>query len=146
MTLITDRTMDDVRHALDLRQKMLDGTATADEETEYLSGTLKGTYNASDMNRVANAARVVADAIGSNVIMRNDWPVDDIPTPADLAGYIMDLSSIRSMLQNAPAIPESIVFDFSGANAIEEMLVYAEDYIRRMQNPRANLVYSGGIF
>lgn len=144
MTLITDRTQADVDYVKSLRDKILAGTATAEEETEFLTANLKGAYNAADLNRVGNAMLVVAKKLGVPVNPKTDWAATDIPTPVQLANYITDLQRVHDAVHGAPDIPGSAIIDYAGANAIEEMLLYADDYADRINAPRANLAYSGG--
>ena len=58
LNLITDRTQADVDYAARLNAAGWDGM-TEDERTAWTLG-LKGTYNASDLNRVGNAVNYVA--------------------------------------------------------------------------------------
>lgn len=63
-TLITDRTAADVERVKYLRGRINAGTATAAEKAEW--GTaLKGAYNASDLNRVSDAAAYLAARLTS---------------------------------------------------------------------------------
>lgn len=50
--LIFDRTQSDVNRVQSLTQKMIAGTATEAEKEEWLSGKMKGAWNASDLNRI----------------------------------------------------------------------------------------------
>ena len=58
LSLITDRTQADVDRVRQLAQKVF-GNMTADEKTKWLNG-LKGSSNASDLNRVGAAVAYVA--------------------------------------------------------------------------------------
>ena len=59
MNLIYDRTAADVERALALAKKAEAGTLTDAEKTEWLAG-MKGSYNATDMNRVEAAVQTLA--------------------------------------------------------------------------------------
>lgn len=50
--LIFDRTQSDVDRVQSLTQKLIAGTATEAEREEWLGGKMKGTWNASDLNRI----------------------------------------------------------------------------------------------
>lgn len=59
MNLIYDRTAEDVERALALAKKAEAGTLTDAEKTEWLAG-MKGSYNATDLNRVEAAVKQLA--------------------------------------------------------------------------------------
>ena len=61
-TLITDRAQLDVDRVKQLAERISTGTATQAEITEYLTD-LKGSYNASDLNRVGTACAYLYDLI-----------------------------------------------------------------------------------
>ena len=61
-TLITDRSQSDVAYYEDLRSKYITRTITSEQKVEWDSG-LKGTYNASDVNRVESAVAYLQDAV-----------------------------------------------------------------------------------
>lgn len=63
--LIFDRTQADVTRVDVLKAKMLSGNATPAEKAEWLAG-MKGAYNASDMNRVTLAVKVLAERMNRN--------------------------------------------------------------------------------
>ncbi len=58
--LIFDRTQADVNRVKTLTQKLIAGTATDAEKSEWLAG-MKGAYNASDLNRVGSAVEYLND-------------------------------------------------------------------------------------
>ena len=64
-TLVYDRTEGDVTRVATLRKKILSRTATDEEKQEWLRG-MKGAYNASDMNRVTVAMKVLAERLSSD--------------------------------------------------------------------------------
>lgn len=64
MNLIYDRTAADVERALALAKKAEAGTLTDTEKTEWLAG-MKGCYNASDLNRVESAVKLLAATLTS---------------------------------------------------------------------------------
>lgn len=71
-SLIFDRNQSDVDHTAELRRKMQSGeTLTAEEQEEYFSGLLKGSYNVNDMNRVNAAVREL-----SAMLTEVGYPVD----------------------------------------------------------------------
>ena len=102
----------------------------------------RGTYNASDLNRVNTAmaylngwlsdAGYVTGYAGQGIA----WAIDDIPLQAQMADYLS--------LANAPAIPASMEFlTHEGANHIERVLVLTDQIRARLK--RSPFV-SGEIF
>lgn len=63
--LVFDRVQADVERVKTLTQKMIDGTANDAERNEWLSGSMKGSYNASDLNRVGAAVEYLTEALYS---------------------------------------------------------------------------------
>ena len=61
---ITDRTQHDVLRWRQLRDKGL-AKMTAAELSEWFSGTMKGAYNVSDLNRVGLALNVIRDRLAT---------------------------------------------------------------------------------
>lgn len=108
-TLVTDRTQADV-----------------DSRNE------KGTYNAADLNRVQSAMEYIAGCLqdyGYPVVLQElpAWADNDIPTEAQMAAYLNNLSTLRSAisaLQTTPEAPDSMaLLTWVGANNIEQILI-----------------------
>ena len=83
-TLVTDRTQADV----DARND-------------------KGTYNASDLNRVGAAVAYVAGRLlecGTSVDVspKQDWPESDTPTASQMERYRSDVAALRDALAAMP--------------------------------------------
>lgn len=132
-TLITDRSAEDLRYVETLAGKGFSGMTQA-EKTAWLSG-LKGSYNATDLNRVGNAIQYISEklyAAGYSVQVKpkTDWRREDIPTPEQMKHYLDDVEMIRKCLAVFPTTPdvppdmENLVY--SEANAIEQILVDLE--------------------
>ena len=128
-TLITDRTQADV----DARNG-------------------KGTYNASDLNRVAAAMNYVAGRLDSagydpHISPKTDWKDDDWVDPAAQAVYIGYLAELRSqfaMMQTTPPVPNDMEkLTYQEANDIEKIL---EDIDRLLANASQAWFYSGDIY
>ena len=138
--LITDRTKSDVERARRLTSIGI-SEMSADDAAEWYSG-LRGAYNASDMNRVGEAVRYLADLLTGygyavDVTASQDWTIADAPSESELARYLADVSAVRSALtmqDNTPLLPDSMVgMTWIGANNIERVLAAVEDSIRRME-------------
>lgn len=128
-TLITDRTQADV----DARNG-------------------KGTYNASDLNRVAVAMIYVADRLRAagydpHISPKTDWKDDDWVDPAAQAvylGYLAELRSQFAMMQTTPPVPNDMEkLTYQEANDIEKIL---EDIGRLLTNASQAWFYSGDIY
>lgn len=141
LNLITDRTQADVDYAARLNEAGWDGM-TEDERTAWTLG-LKGTYNASDLNRVGNAVNYVAGRLESAgysapVDPKIDWLESDIPTESSMERYLEDVETIRStltVLPGTPDVPEDMVgLTYEEANDIERILLAVDTLITNMIN------------
>lgn len=112
----------------------------------------RGTYNASDLNRVNTAMayldRWLSEAGYITGYANQDiaWAMDDIPLQARMADYLSNVGAIGGTfpLANAPAIPASMEFlTHEGANHIERVLVLTDQIRARLK--RSPFV-SGEIF
>lgn len=147
-TLITDRTASDAASWTALKEKGLSGM-TAEELAEWLGG-MKGSYNATDMNRVGVAVRYIAARMGEtgyrlDVSPQTDWSVGDIPTAADLSAYLDQLDVLRGKLNEVlaayqtesqyelpPTPPDMEGLTFQEANDIEKILKAVHDQLQYM--------------
>lgn len=136
--LVYDRTQADVDRVFTLRNKILSGglNALSDEErAEYMAG-LKGAYNATDLNRIGEAVKYIADRmialpgelevyrISKNVddspayhvpydpdtvivTAKRDWTYADTPTETQMTRFLADLTCLRGQL-TLPAYAPSV--------------------------------------
>ena len=131
-SLIFDREQADVDAAAQLRQKVASHTATPAEMTRWLNSDLKGTYNASDLDRVERAVRYLDEELAAygyaagTIGRPEEWTKEDFPTESDMQRYLKNLRALRNTLRvlaTTPDIPASMAFfGFAGANDIEKML------------------------
>lgn len=136
-TLITDRTQADV-------------TAKND----------KGTYKASDLNRVGAAMNYVAARLreqgyDTHISPKTDWKNEDWVDQAAQAVYLGDLAELRkqfTMLASTPEVPPRILatainsndgLTYTWANDIEQILM---DIDALLTNIDAGWLYSGEIY
>lgn len=128
-TLVTDRTQADVDRVDALSGKGLEGMTPA-ELAEYLAG-MKGAYNATDLNRVTEAMEYTAERLRSygyaiELAHARSWLATDIPTPAQMDGYLADLSALRhvlAVLPTTPVVPPDMEgLTYQEANDIEKIL------------------------
>lgn len=151
-TLVTDRTQQDVAYAKQLIDKLVTGTATDAEKSEWNSFTLKGAYNYTDLNRVGAAMQYVADRLSEfgyavSIDPKLDWTSSDWPTPETMGTYLADLAELRSkfaMMQTTPTVPEDMEkLTYTEANNIEKIL---EDIDYLLTNTEKGWFYSGEVF
>ena len=139
-TLITDRTQADVQ-----------------------AWNNKGTYNATDLNRVTHAMEYLVDRLRSygyfvryepvkvphteNNLDDYTWYHSDIPQAIELNAYLQNVRWLRDamvLLPNTPEVPDDMEgFTFAEANDIEQILVNIETIINLMLS---SIIYSVEIF
>lgn len=138
-TLITDRTESDVTYAAQLAQKGWAAMSAA-ERTAWIAG-LKGSYNATDLNRVGAAVAYVATELSDigyavSVNPKTDWVISDIPTLAQMTAYLNDIDAIRSALSvpsGIPSVPDSMAqLNYTKANHIERILVEIDQLVQNI--------------
>ena len=129
-------------------------------KADVINGTEKGSYNASDLNRVGAAMNYVADRLKAqgydpHISPKTDWKDGDWVTPAAQAVYLGDLAELRkqfAMLQSTPEVPPRILatainsndgLTYTWANDIEQILMDLDDSITRM---KVSMFYAGEIY
>lgn len=150
LNLITDRTQADVDRVRYLSAKGWDGM-TEEEKAEWRT-SLKGAYNASDLNRVGAAVnylagRFTAYGYGVDVAPKLDWTVTDIPIRSSMDRYLSDVRELRdqfAVMQSTPPVPEDMEgLTYREANNIEQILV---DLDFLLTNISAGWYYSGEVY
>lgn len=115
-------------------------------------GNAKGTYNASDLNRVGAAMNYVADRLRAagydpHISPKTDWKDDDWVDPAAQAVYLGDLAELRkqfTLYETTPEVPPDLEkLNYIEANSIEQILV---DIDALLTNIAAGWLYSGEIY
>lgn len=134
IALVRDRTEGDVQRVIYLTKRHRAGTATEEETAEFIDPTLKGAYNATDMNRVGAAVYYLADRLATQagetaeVVAKRDWTTADIPTIGETETYLNDVAAIRAEVEDilpetTPQVPDDMVaFTYTEANDIEQIL------------------------
>lgn len=129
-------------------------------KSDVLNGTAKGSYKASDLNRVGAAMNYVADRLKAqgydpHISPKTDWKDRDWVTPAAQAVYLGDLAELRkqfTMLESTPEVPPRILatainsgdgLTYVWANNIEQILM---DIDVLLTNIAAGWLYSGEIY
>lgn len=138
-TLITDRTAADVEFAL------AQALNPDRNNTEWLKG-LKGTYNATDLNRVEKAVEYVANRLEiagwrRKPAVKIDWSFSDFPTVSEMQRYLDNIRLLRAALpEGMPAVPADMNgFTYIEANTIEQILLMLDAAVT---NIMLNIYYS----
>ena len=116
-TLITDRTQADASYAEKLYKKLW-SDFTEQEKADFEAG-LKGSYKASDLNRVGTALITIRDRLRTHCI--------DVPAEVreDYANAVYDAA-----VNPAPRPPAKInELDWEGANNIEKTIIAVDDVL-----------------
>ena len=150
LSLITDRTAQDVERWRYLHTKGWD--AMSEAEREEWQTSLKGAYNYTDMNRVESAVQFIADRfldLGYYVApeVKMIWSVSDHPTKADMDRYFANIALLRSILTVLPTTPKAPTtekkLDYQVANDIEQILT---DVDRLISSVKQGWYYAGDVF
>ena len=99
-----------------------------------------GFYNASDLNRVAEAVEYVNNrltAAGFNItVTAKRWVAGDIPTVAQMTAYLADIAAIRAALAvyaTTPTVPPDMdALTVREANDIERILAEVDGLVKAM--------------
>lgn len=153
--LITDRTQADVDRQLELDAKWDPKLGyfggPYEEYQEWLEGT-KGTYRASDLNRVGEAMIYIANRLAEagydiTVLPRTDWTVEDWVTPENLQELLAALRTLRSAFAQRSGTPSVPVYTdrltYTEANDIEKILSAVDQLL---SNLMADWFYSGEVY
>lgn len=143
LNMITDRTESDVEYWR-LLQKKGYAAMTDEEKAAWNSGTMKGAYNVSDLNRVGIALNYLREEladvghISRNLfVAKTNWSKTDIPTVKDLSEYLTYVTHIRNatlQLAGTPVTPADIgTLNYSSANDIEKILLASEHILHNIQ-------------
>lgn len=157
LVLVTDRTAQDFARWRELRDKGW-ANMTAAEREEWLSDEMtparKGSYGATDLNRVGSALNYVRDSLtaagylgGSEFDARTDFSRGEIPDAEYLSYYLRAVAIVREALaqwRTTPYTPADVgSLDYLDANAIEQILVDVDQLITNMLAARH---FCGGLY
>lgn len=99
-------------------------------------------YNVSDLNRVGEAVRYLAERFTGygyavTVNPKTDWTEDNVPTRKQLETYRRNIVELRrqiTVMQSTPKTPETMRFlDYLKANDIERILQDLNTLITNME-------------
>lgn len=131
---------------------IIDTLVTDRTRADVDAGNDKGTYKASDLNRVGAAMNYVAARLREqgydpHISPKTDWKDDDWVDPSAQAVYLGDLAELRkqfTMLASTPEVPPDLEkLNYIEANSIEQILV---DIDALLTNIAAGWLYSGEIY
>ena len=133
-TLVTDRTQADVNYAESLYKKLL-GDLTEQEKADFNAG-LKGSYKASDLNRVGTALITIRDRLRTHGIdvpaeVREDYAADEVLDKAVMDSYIESANAVHDAVENSALQPPAEIdgLDWEGANNIERAIIAVDDVL-----------------
>lgn len=153
-TLITDRATEDYETWLQLKDIPW-ADMTAAQKTTWLTGAAtKGSYGASDLNRVGEAITYLAQRLAYIGFPVSVSPKTDFvegnnkySTYTQIVNYLNDLQTLRSIMPlpaTTPQIPTTADdWTIEDANNIERMLVVLEEYITRFIDA---WIYCGDVY
>lgn len=158
-TLVTDRSLADVQ----LWQALKDmgwGAMTSEQQLLWSSGSMKGAYNASDLNRVIGAVNYLAGVFQSygyapGVIQQTaNWPVGQVPTQSQMQVYLGNVQALMDALaevQFSAELPQSMaLLSYAGANSIEAILTELDSFLQEMAKVWVKcdqmLLFCGNVF
>ena len=119
---------------------------------DVYAGNEKGTYRASDLNRVGAAMNYVADRLRADgydphISPKTDWMETDWPTVSTMTRYVADLVELRGQFEQAqktpPVPPDMKNLTWQEANDIERIL---QDVDALLTNITAAWFYSGELY
>ena len=111
---------------------IIDTLVTARTQADVDAGNAKGTYKASDLNRVGAAMNYVAARLREqgydpHISPKTDWMDGEWVTPADEAVYLGDLAELRkqfALYETTPEVPPDLEkLNYIEANSIEQILM-----------------------
>ena len=124
-------------------------------ESDALLGNEKGVYSYTDLNRVEEAVRDIAEEISAlgfavKLQTKTDWglpgnfSVSAWPVASQMKRYLQNVLEIRKILIISTQLPESMQkLDWNGANNIEKILQTA---FARIEGIKQSYRYSGEFY
>lgn len=115
-------------------------------EMDVMSGTPKGAYSDTDLNRVENAVKEIGmmlSELGFSVSLKtktdwsivNDFSIDSWPVETQMQRYLKNIDAIKKTLSIQIQIPKSMdLLNWNSANNIERVLQTAYTRIEGIKN------------
>lgn len=159
--LIYDRTAADVARVNELMRKVRAGSATDAERAEWLSGGMKGAWNASDLNRINDWLAYLTDFLEAQgysaaVFLRHTpWTKADFPTRNDIDRIRRNVEALQNCFFALPDWREIVyngTMNFDQANVLEWDLgrieIWLQELVKAASIRQANTLFmqAGGVF
>ena len=159
-TLVTNRSQADLDTLRALLAVPL-ADWTAGQLAEFNQAISKGSYNYTDLNRVTACMDYLNEVLTGlgyetgyhGIIIHPNgaeptlWCEEDVPTPTQMQRYLYNVEALRGVLElpedTAPVPADMVGLTTEEANAIEDILVSVEVWIRNMMQA---WFYSGEIY
>lgn len=138
---------------------IIDTLVTDRTASDVAAGNDKGTYNASDLNRVTEAMEYLRSLLerygyavpGYEAVRSGAWTEEDVPSVSQMRRYLANVEALRRVLElpiSTPPTPESMArLTWQRANEIEQILRDVEQVILHvlygMATSRGYMTYSG---
>lgn len=115
-------------------------------EMDVISGTQKGVYSVTDLNRVENAVKEIGfmlSDLGFAVALKtktdwsiiNDFSINSWPVETQMQRYLSNIDAIKKTLSIQIQIPKTMdLLNWSSANNIERVLQTAYTRIEGIKN------------
>lgn len=94
VTMVYDRSIADVTYAKNLRKKILNGTNTAAEYTEFATQKLKGAFNVDDLNRIEAVVELFLTAGICTHAVKVNFNTADVLQPTQMGNLVDNLTEI----------------------------------------------------
>lgn len=140
---IFNRTQSDVDRVNKLNDKWINRTITEAEIEEWRLD-LKGSLNASDLNRIESNIEELSGYLDVPVQARTDWRTTDFPKSADYARILDNLAKLRdvwAVLSTTPDTPDLPLNTYKKWNDIEHII---NDLYNVYERTEAALYYCDG--
>jgi hypothetical protein len=128
MSPIHDRTMSDVEYAISQIE-------SGNNSQEY-----KGCFNVTDINRIENNTRYIADRLNvlkyTNTIETKSWNMSGLPNITEVTRLISNVSKIITAYYkpaDSPTLPNTLL-TFAQVNDLEKMLYMIKHLIDNEEN------------
>lgn len=129
--LIFDRSNSDILAAKSLIQRMIDGSANAEDKEAWESGSIRGVWTHRTLNRVEAWTEYLNNLLADNGyntnigIVKTDWSASDYLYLSDQERIRENIEALRNAFHDLPDWTEIIhteTMDYKQANALEEDL------------------------
>lgn len=120
---VYDRTQEDVDRIRALHQKGWKNLSV-EECRQWMSGTMKGALNRSDLKRIEDDIYIMAQMMGIDVATNRD-SLPDIPDEAYFQQMLENVGILRNagyLYRDTPAVPEQPINTYQKVNDVERIL------------------------